>query len=32
VGTLAGDDTIFIATAGRTQQRSFVKRVKNLAT
>ena len=32
VGTLAGDDTIFIATAGRTQQRSFVKRVKKLAT
>ena len=30
VGTLAGDDTIFIATAGRTQQRQFVRKVQAL--
>ncbi len=30
VGTLAGDDTIFVATGGRAQQRRFVRQVQEL--
>lgn len=30
VGTLAGDDTIFVATGGRAQQRKFVRQVQAL--
>lgn len=30
VGTLAGDDTIFVATGGRAQQRRFVRQVQGL--
>ncbi len=32
VGTLAGDDTIFVATGGRSQQRRFVRVIEGLVS